>query len=81
MYNRSCNIISYYLIKYNKTLLASDDSIYCMSLSIIVIENAFGFTVIIVRLFIKDIIYVQLLLARLAMVLDLISMLERSWHI
>lgn len=78
MYNRSCNIISYYLIKYNKTLLASDDSIYCMSLSIIVIENAFGFTVIIVRLFIKDIIYVQLLLA---MVLDLISMLERSWHI
>lgn len=77
MYNRSCNIISYYL-KYNKTLLASDDSIYCMSLSIIVIENAFGFTVIIVRLFIKDIIYVQLLLA---MVLDLISMLERSWHI
>ena len=78
MYNRSCNIISYYLIKYNKTLLASDDSIYCMPLSIIVIENAFGFTVIIVRLFIKDIIYVQLLLA---MVLDLISMLERSWHI
>ena len=77
MYNRSCNIISYYL-KYNKTLLASDDSIYCMSLSIIVIENAFGFTAIIVRLFIKDIIYVQLLLA---MVLDLISMLERSWHI
>lgn len=77
MYNRSCNIISYYH-KYNKALLASDDSIYCMPLSIIVIENAFGFTVIIVRLFIKDIIYVQLLLA---MVLDLISMLERSWHI
>ena len=75
--NRSCNIISYYH-KYNKALLASDDSIYCMPLSIIVIENAFGFTVIIVRLFIKDIIYVQLLLA---MVLDLISMLERSWHI
>jgi hypothetical protein len=80
VYNRSCNIISYYH-KYNKALLASDDSIYCMPLSIIVIENAFGFTVIIVRLFIKDIIYVQLLLARLAMVLDLISMLERSWHI
>lgn len=59
------------------TVLASDDSIHCMPLSINVIENAFTFTVIINQVF-KDIIYVQLLGA---MALDLISMLERSWHI